>query len=131
MACAVPLMSFLGNLLGVTTQAAFVQSMIVVFTGGKTGLSVVVTGAFNRYSSVQIIHRCAPEFRLYVVTATYQVHSRPEWFTVSYILAWVVQADTMLSKLLTFTTSRVILWSEFDAFRNRCELCFFQESSSS
>ena len=38
-------MSLIGNLLGVTTQAAFVQSMIVVFAGGKTGLSAVVTGA--------------------------------------------------------------------------------------
>lgn len=27
-----------------STQAAFVQSMIVVFAGGKTGLSAAVTG---------------------------------------------------------------------------------------
>lgn len=45
MACAIPMMSFIGNLAGVTTQAAFVESMIVVFAGGKTGLSAVVAGA--------------------------------------------------------------------------------------
>lgn len=49
MACAIPVMSFIGNLVGVTTQAAFVESMIVVFAGGKTGLSAVVTGALYRY----------------------------------------------------------------------------------
>ena len=48
MAFAIPMMSVIGNLLGVTTQAAFVQSMIVVFAGGKTGLSAVVTGALYR-----------------------------------------------------------------------------------
>ena len=48
MAFAIPVMSVVGNLLGVTTQAAFVQSMIVVFAGGKTGLSAVVTGALYR-----------------------------------------------------------------------------------
>lgn len=47
MACVVPLMSFTGNLMGVTTQAAFVQSMIVLFVGGRTGLSAVVTGALR------------------------------------------------------------------------------------
>lgn len=52
------MMSFFGNILGVTTQAAFVQSMIVVFAGGKTGLSAVVTGAlillpFRRSTVVQ------------------------------------------------------------------------------
>lgn len=30
--------------MGVTTQAAFVQSMMVVFAGGTTGLSAAVTG---------------------------------------------------------------------------------------
>lgn len=44
MAVAVPLMSCVGNFLGVTTQAASVQSMVAVFAGGKTGLSAVVTG---------------------------------------------------------------------------------------
>lgn len=45
------MMSFIGNLAGVTTQAAFVESMIVVFAGGKTGLSAVVAGAsYGQYS---------------------------------------------------------------------------------
>lgn len=48
MACAIPCMSLVGNFMGVTTQAAFVQSMILVFAGGKTGLSAVVTGEFSR-----------------------------------------------------------------------------------
>ncbi|CAM9779260.1 unnamed protein product, partial [Pylaiella littoralis] len=44
MAYTIPVMSCFGNLLGVTTQAAFVQTMILVFVGGKTGLGAVVTG---------------------------------------------------------------------------------------
>lgn len=34
--------------MGATTQAAFVQSMLVVFAGGRTGLSTLVTGASTR-----------------------------------------------------------------------------------
>ncbi|CAM9353417.1 unnamed protein product [Ectocarpus sp. 12 AP-2014] len=52
MACAIPCMSLVGNFMGVTTQAAFVQSMILVFAGGKTGLSAVVTGALLLISTV-------------------------------------------------------------------------------
>lgn len=37
-------MSVLGNLIGATTQAAFVQSMNIIFAGGKTGLSAAVAG---------------------------------------------------------------------------------------
>lgn len=39
--------------MGVTTQAAFVQSMILVFAGGRTGLSAVVTGA-SVHHAIQI-----------------------------------------------------------------------------
>lgn len=56
MACAIPMMSFIGNLAGVTTQAAFVESMIIVFAGGKTGLSAVVTGALYAYVYIQYIY---------------------------------------------------------------------------
>ncbi|CAM9690672.1 unnamed protein product, partial [Hapterophycus canaliculatus] len=52
MACAIPLMSFVGNLMGVTTQAAFVQTMMPVFAGGKTGLSSLVTGGLLILSTV-------------------------------------------------------------------------------
>ncbi|CBJ33435.1 putative transporter [Ectocarpus siliculosus] len=52
MACAIPCMSLVGNFMGVTTQAAFVQSMILVFAGGKTGLSAVVTGALLLMTTV-------------------------------------------------------------------------------
>lgn len=52
MAFAIPMMSFVGNLAGVTTQAAFVESMIIVFAGGKTGISAVVTGAsYGQYNA--------------------------------------------------------------------------------
>ncbi|CAN0469880.1 unnamed protein product [Discosporangium mesarthrocarpum] len=33
-----------GNLMGVTTQAAFVQSLVCVFGGARTGLATSVTG---------------------------------------------------------------------------------------
>ncbi|CAN0022943.1 unnamed protein product [Ectocarpus sp. 6 AP-2014] len=52
MACTIPCMSLVGNFMGVTTQAAFVQSMILVFAGGKTGLSAVVTGALLLMTTV-------------------------------------------------------------------------------
>ncbi|CAN0471273.1 unnamed protein product, partial [Ectocarpus sp. 12 AP-2014] len=52
MACAIPCMSLVGNFMGVTSQAAFVQSMILVFAGGKTGLSAVVTGALLLITTV-------------------------------------------------------------------------------
>ncbi|CAM9440375.1 unnamed protein product [Ectocarpus fasciculatus] len=52
MACAIPCLSLAGNFMGVTTQAAFVQSMILVFAGGKTGLSAVVTGALLLMTTV-------------------------------------------------------------------------------
>lgn len=62
-ACAIPVMSFIGNFLGVTTQAVFVESMIVVFAGGKTGLSSVVTGALYGYAVIRmcwlmVVARC-------------------------------------------------------------------------
>eukprot|EP00752_Nemacystus_decipiens_P005826 g5266.t1 len=51
MACAIPLMSAVGNYMGVTTQAAFVQSMMLIFAGGRSGLSAVVTGAMFALST--------------------------------------------------------------------------------
>ncbi|CAM9293468.1 unnamed protein product [Discosporangium mesarthrocarpum] len=44
MAFLVPILSMAGNLLGTTTQAVFVQSMVCVLAGARTGLSTIVTG---------------------------------------------------------------------------------------
>ncbi|CAM9878218.1 unnamed protein product [Choristocarpus tenellus] len=44
MGTLIPVMSMLGNVLGVTTQAAFVQTMVSVFAGARTGLASIVTG---------------------------------------------------------------------------------------
>ncbi|CAM9641402.1 unnamed protein product [Choristocarpus tenellus] len=44
MGVLVPLMSMGGNALGVTTQAAFVETLVSIFGGARTGLASVVTG---------------------------------------------------------------------------------------
>lgn len=53
-AYAMYIVSFIGNLLLETIQAAFMESMIVVFADGKTVLSAAVTGVLYGYAAVHL-----------------------------------------------------------------------------
>ncbi|CAM9290189.1 unnamed protein product [Choristocarpus tenellus] len=44
MGTIIPALSMMGNVLGVTTQAASIETIVTVFAGGRTGLTSVITG---------------------------------------------------------------------------------------